>query len=89
MTTPRGGQIEAPAAPPEAESVFAGYSSGAAYDEMFAPGGVPRPHYTALHERLARTTPDDFRRRKAMTDLSMREDGVGFTVYRAEEGTNG
>ena len=31
-------------------------------------------------------TPDEFRRRKAMTDLSMLQDGVGFTVYRQEEG---
>ncbi|MBM4023453.1 MAG: circularly permuted type 2 ATP-grasp protein [Planctomycetes bacterium] len=53
---------------------------------MFASRDVPRSHYAALHERLARTSPDDFRQRKAMTDLSMREDGVGFTVYRAEEG---
>jgi uncharacterized circularly permuted ATP-grasp superfamily protein len=30
--------------------------------------------------------PDEFRRRKAMTDLSMLQDGVGFTVYRQEEG---
>jgi uncharacterized circularly permuted ATP-grasp superfamily protein len=29
---------------------------------------------------------EEFRRRKAMTDLSMLQDGVGFTVYRQEEG---
>ena len=66
------------------------YELGLAYDEMFARDGggaaVPRPHYRPLHERLLQTTVDDFRRRKAMTDLSMRQDGVGFTVYRAEEG---
>ena len=72
------------------EGLFAGYELGAAYDEMI--GGlrsgepVPRPHYQPLHERLLQTSPEDFRRRKAMTDLSMRQDGVGFTVYRAEEG---
>jgi uncharacterized circularly permuted ATP-grasp superfamily protein len=70
---------------PEQE-VFAGYELGAAYDEMFAAPDGPRAHYAALHARLATTSPDDFRQRKAMTDLSMREDGVGFTVYRAEEG---
>ena len=72
-------------ASPEPE-VFAGYELGAAYDEMFAAPEGPRAHYAALHARLATTSPDDFRQRKAMTDLSMREDGVGFTVYRAEEG---
>jgi uncharacterized circularly permuted ATP-grasp superfamily protein len=70
---------------PEQE-VFAGYELNAAYDEMFAAPDGPRAHYAALHARLATTSPDDFRQRKAMTDLSMREDGVGFTVYRAEEG---
>ena len=85
MTPPPTVAIEPPEATAE-ESVFTGYELGAAYDELFSADGVPRPHYAALHERLAHTTPDDFRRRKAMTDLSMREDGVGFTVYRAEEG---
>jgi uncharacterized circularly permuted ATP-grasp superfamily protein len=70
---------------PEQE-VFAGYELNAAYDEMFSAADGPRGHYAALHARLATTSPDDFRQRKAMTDLSMREDGVGFTVYRAEEG---
>ncbi|MEI6241392.1 MAG: circularly permuted type 2 ATP-grasp protein [Planctomycetia bacterium] len=53
---------------------------------MIGRDGGPRPHYGTLHGRLRTTSPDDFRRRKAMTDLSMRQDGVGFTVYRAEEG---
>ena len=62
------------------------YELGAAYDEMIDASGAPRPHYRALHSLLQQTGPDDFRRRKAMTDLSMRQDGVGFTVYRADEG---
>ena len=65
---------------------FTGYELGAAYDEMIAPGGVPRDHYRPLHDRLRGLDGEDLRRRKAMTDLSMRQDGVGFTVYRAEEG---
>jgi uncharacterized circularly permuted ATP-grasp superfamily protein len=46
----------------------------------------PRPHYRALFNRLESMTADEFRHRKAMTDLSMLQDGVGFTVYRQEEG---
>ena len=53
---------------------------------MFESPGRPRPHYRALHRRLLGLSADEFRRRKAMTDLSMRQDGVGFTVYRHEEG---
>lgn len=62
------------------------YEQGRAYDEMIDRGGQPRPHYRPLAQRLAQLTPEEFRRRKAMTDLQMRQDGVGFTVYRAEEG---
>src|SRR6266576_1766962 len=63
-----------------------GYSFGAAYDEMFERPHHPRPHYQALYRRLQTLGPDEFRRHKAMTDLSMLQDGVGFTVYRQEEG---
>lgn len=67
-------------------SLLSGYRVAAAYDEMFDESLRPRPHYHALWQRLSRLSPDEFRRRKAMTDLSMRQDGVGFTVYRHEEG---
>jgi uncharacterized circularly permuted ATP-grasp superfamily protein len=66
--------------------LFRGYSLGAAYDEMFAAALAPRPHYQGLFRRLASLTAEEFRRRKVMTDLSMLQDGVGFTVYRQEEG---
>lgn len=62
------------------------YQLGQAYDEMFESPGVARSHYQLLYQRLSALTPEEFRRRKAMTDLSMLQDGVGFTVYRQEEG---
>src|SRR5262249_56059684 len=68
------------------DALFQGYSLGAAYDEMFDRDLRPRPHYQALYRRLQGITPEEFRRRKGMTDLSMLQDGVGFTVYRQEEG---
>ncbi len=71
---------------PQSPDLFAGYALGAAYDEMFDTSHKPRPHYGALASFLQDLTPDEFRRRKAMTDLSMHQDGVGFTVYRQEEG---
>jgi uncharacterized circularly permuted ATP-grasp superfamily protein len=75
-----------PMTEPAPEDLFQGYSLGAAYDEMFDRDLRPRPHYQTLHRRLQGLTPDEFRRRKGMTDLSMLQDGVGFTVYRQEEG---
>ena len=73
---------------PEAlgNGLFRGYTLGGAYDEMFAPGFRPRPHYAALCRRLQGLGAEEFRRRKVLTDLSMLQDGVGFTVYRQEEG---
>src|SRR5260370_37140185 len=79
----------APAAPsiaPAPGGLFGGYTLGAAYDEMFDGCHQPRPHYRSLFRRLQGLSPEEFRRRKAMTDLSMLQDGVGFTVYRQEEG---
>jgi uncharacterized circularly permuted ATP-grasp superfamily protein len=78
--------LMAPAARPELNGLFRGYALGEAYDEMFDRGLRPRPHYEVLFPRLLDMTPEEFRRRKAMTDLSMLQDGVGFTVYRQEEG---
>jgi uncharacterized circularly permuted ATP-grasp superfamily protein len=68
------------------DGLFRGYELGDAFDEMFDRSLQPRPHYQMLHRLLQRTSPEEFRRRKAMTDLSMLQDGVGFTVYRQEEG---
>jgi uncharacterized circularly permuted ATP-grasp superfamily protein len=77
---------EAPATEPALSGLFRGYALGAAFDEMFDGERCPRPHYRSLCRRLQGLTPEEFRRRKAMTDLSMLQDGVGFTVYRQEEG---
>src|SRR5262245_38213220 len=68
------------------DGLFTGYSLGAAYDELFDQSMQPRSHYQTLFRRLKGISPEEFRRRKAMTDLSMLQDGVGFTVYRQEEG---
>jgi uncharacterized circularly permuted ATP-grasp superfamily protein len=68
------------------EGLFHGYGLGTAHDEMFDADLKPRPHYQTLYRRLQALSPEEFRRRKAMTDLSMLQDGVGFTVYRQEEG---
>lgn len=67
-------------------SPFADYALGAAYDEMFERDRTVRPHYADLARKLERLPAEELRRRKAMTDLSMLQDGVGFTVYQQEEG---
>jgi len=78
-------QRRASATPTDA-GVFSDYETGIAFDEMVDDAGGVRPHYAPLAALLASTSVEEFRRRKAMTDLSMRQEGVGFTVYRADEG---
>ena len=54
---------------------------------MFAAPRTSRGRTTARSSSACRASiAEEFRRRKAMTDLSMLQDGVGFTVYRQEEG---
>ncbi len=81
MTNPPSGGLSS-----GGDGLLAGYSLGAAFDEMFDRSLNARTHYEPLLRRLQNLTPEEFRRRKTMTDLSMRQDGVGFTVYRQEEG---
>ncbi len=56
------------------------------YDEMFEAAGRPRPHYRDLHERLAGLGPQELERRHRLADLSMRQQGITFTVYGREQG---
>ena len=58
-----------------------------AFDEMFEPGGQVRPHYEAMLNAMLAMPPDEVRRRKQSADLSFLTQGITFTVYGREEGT--
>lgn len=66
---------------------FTNYQLDAAYDEMFEPSGQPRASYQGLHQRLEEMPPEELRRRQQAADLSFLHQGVTFTVYGREEGT--
>lgn len=66
-------------------SLFSAYQARG-FDEMFAAPDAPRPHYAAIHERLARMDADDLERRHKLADLSMRHQGITFTVYGRDQG---
>src|SRR5271167_3539405 len=57
-----------------------------AHDEMFEGPSRPRPHYAPLHERLIELGPDELERRHRVADLTMRQQGITFTVYGREQG---
>ncbi|HYZ85957.1 MAG TPA: circularly permuted type 2 ATP-grasp protein [Bryobacteraceae bacterium] len=66
---------------------FKSYEVDEAYDEMFLAETGPRPHYKALFEALLSMPADELRRRKQAADLSFLHQGITFTVYGRDEGT--
>ena len=71
--------------PSVAANLFHGYQM-AAYDEMFDASETPRPHYASLHERLIELGPEELERRHKVADLTMRQQGITFTVYGRDQG---
>ena len=58
-----------------------------AYDEMFAGHGEIRPQYQELLDALTSIPRDELQRRKRSADVSFLTQGITFTVYGREEGT--
>src|SRR6202522_2951610 len=73
--------------PVEMDSLFGDYPLDQAFDEMREAGGVLRPHYRALAESLAPLPQEELQRRKQSAALSFLNQGITFTVYGREEGT--
>lgn len=71
----------------ELKPPFANYQLDAAYDEMFEPSGEPRASYRVLHQRLTELPAEELRRRQQAADLSFLHQGITFTVYGRDEGT--
>jgi uncharacterized circularly permuted ATP-grasp superfamily protein len=72
---------------PKDRSSFENYWLDAAYDEMFEAADLPRAHYRALHRTLLDLPLAEMRRRKQAADISFLHQGITFTVYGREEGT--
>jgi uncharacterized circularly permuted ATP-grasp superfamily protein len=68
-------------------SPFSDYRLGEAYDEMFGTEGIPRQHYELLYSRLLGVPIEDLQRSKQEADLSFFNQGITFTVYGRNEGT--
>jgi uncharacterized circularly permuted ATP-grasp superfamily protein len=74
---------------PESESasaMFARYTLGQAYDEMFDGAGNHRPHYAGIHERLCGLPIELWRERQHAADVAFLTQGITFTVYGRTEG---
>ncbi len=57
------------------------------YDEMFDSRGIPRDSYLRLHQRLREITPAQLNGFQKTADLSFLNQGITFTVYGNEGGT--
>jgi uncharacterized circularly permuted ATP-grasp superfamily protein len=68
-------------------SFASGYDPGRFFDEMFAEAGRVRPHYERLLEELGRMSQDAFEQRRRDADIQFLYQGITFTVYSQEEGT--
>ena len=67
---------------------FSNYSlHPTAFDDMFESDGQPRQHYKTLFEMLKTMSPEEIQRRQTYADQSFLHQGVTFTVYSNEEGT--
>jgi len=66
---------------------FHEYELDDAFDEMVDRAGAVRPHYRLLYEALGALSPDELRRRQQVADLSFLHQGITFTVYGRDEGT--
>lgn len=67
--------------------LFSAYELDSAYDEMFLKPGDPRPPYRQLYKRLLELPLEEMQRRQQAADLSFLNQGITFTVYGREEGT--
>ena len=75
----------APASP--AGELFSDYVLDRAYDEMFAASGQPRPHCQALVEDLLAASLPQLRQHQTEADKAFLTQGITFTVYGDEAGT--
>ncbi|MDQ1693465.1 MAG: hypothetical protein QOH85_1000, partial [Acidobacteriaceae bacterium] len=68
-------------------SILRHYKLDAPFDEMFTAEGETRPQYQRLLEMFARMPQDEIDRCKKAADLSFLTQGITFTVYGQEQGT--
>lgn len=63
------------------------YAVAGHYDELYARGGVPRPHYEALAATLGGLERDEILARVRAINTALLQRGVTFTVYADAAGT--
>ena len=68
-------------------NLFQGYAPELFFDEMFDPNGEVRLHYEKLLSRYTDMSSEDFQKKRDLADNAFLTQGVTFTVYNDQEGT--
>ena len=66
---------------------FSNYTLDAAFDEMLGSDGRPRPHYQELFHRLLEMPAETLYQRQQAANTAFLNQGITFTVYGNDEGT--
>ncbi|HZJ37719.1 MAG TPA: circularly permuted type 2 ATP-grasp protein, partial [Chthoniobacterales bacterium] len=66
---------------------FSDYQVGDFFDEMFASPDTVRPHYSNILARFKEMEREEFERKRALAASTFLTQGVTFTVYNDEQGT--
>jgi len=80
-------RIKQTSAPSPFPPPFLTYQFDQAYDEMFESPGLPRSHYQALFRTLLELPAEELKKSQQAADLSFLHQGITFTVYGNEQGT--
>ncbi|MCG8600167.1 MAG: circularly permuted type 2 ATP-grasp protein, partial [Verrucomicrobiales bacterium] len=67
--------------------MFENYQQETFFDEMFREGEHPRNHYESVHDRFSRLTLEELEQRQREVDRGFLEQGITFTVYDDDQGT--
>jgi uncharacterized circularly permuted ATP-grasp superfamily protein len=79
--------IDTDAPDQSASEAFRRYEFNGSYDEMFRSTDLPRKQYRPLYTQLLSLGADELRRSKQEADQSFFNQGITFTVYGSEKGT--
>lgn len=69
------------------QHAFQNYSFDGFYEEMFEAPLKPRPHYRKLFQRLCELENGQFAEKKRMADAAFLAQGITFTLYSGQQGT--
>ena len=67
--------------------IFSKYRLGEAFDELFHPDMTPRPQYHEIFQKIAAMPAEIWKQRQEQADLMFLNQGITFTVYSSNEGT--